>query len=376
MINIKKILFTSALIIISTLIAAVLLFYNYAQQKINTESIQLSRTDIFKLKESVEPQPAWNPYQGEFTMLIIGSDERDGTTKDDSSSVLNDVTLLVHVVEDHSQISVISMPRDLLVDFKSCSDKPGDIRQFNSALSYGGADCVVNLISDLSRLEIPHAMLVNFASVVAITEIIEGIPVCLPSPLIHHSTGEIIAPEGNSTIQGMQALDFLRERKTIQGGGDLGRINNQQVFLKNLLIKLDKEDTLKNPTKIISLGSELLENVKVSDTLTDLNKIVRLGLMLREIGANNISFYTAPVKPAPEDPNRLVLEEEKWEELIQNITSSKTEPTIKDNYVSLPTLDPKNNDNLLKEQESNPEKEPEASATNSEGYYCGLGSGW
>jgi LCP family protein required for cell wall assembly len=374
-ISLKKIILASTAIMSSALIISGYLFYDYTQQKIKSESVELSGADAFQLKEALQPQPIWEGYKGEFTMLVIGSDERDGTTNDKTSSILNDVMLLVHVVEDQSRASVLSIPRDLLANFETCSGKAEDMRQINSALSYGGVDCVVSVVSDLADLDIPHAVLVNFASVVNITEIIDGVPVCLPSPLIHHGTRQEIAPQGDSVLKGINALDFVRERKTIQGGGDFGRINNQQVFIKNMLLKINKEGTLTSPSKLISLATEVLENVNVSSTLTDLTKLARLGFMLRDIGVDNIDFYTSPVGAAPQNPNRLALKEKEWSALLSEMQSPKIVPERADDSVSTsPSLSSKPGGSNV--EEPNNSKEVESEIKNSEGYYCGLGSGY
>jgi LCP family protein required for cell wall assembly len=374
-ISLKKIILASTAIMSSALIIPGYLFYDYTQQKIKSESVELSGAEVFQLKEALQPQPVWEGYKGEFTMLVIGSDERDGTTNDKNSSILNDVMLLVHVVEDQSRASVLSIPRDLLANFETCSGNSEDIRQINSALSYGGVDCVVSVVSDLTDLDIPHAVLVNFASVVNITEIIDGVPVCLPSPLIHHGTREEIAPQGDSVLKGINALDFVRERKTIQGGGDFGRISNQQVFIKNMLLKINKEGTLTSPSKLISLATEVLENVKVSSTLTDLTKLARLGFMLRDIGVDNIDFYISPVRAAPQNPNRLALKEKEWSALLSEMQSPKIVPEAADDSVSTsPSLSSKTEGSNV--EEPNNSKEVEAEIKNSEGYYCGLGSGY
>lgn len=376
MISLKKAILAATAVISSTLLISGYLFYDYTQEKIKAESVQLSGAETFQLKEALQPQPIWEGYKGEFTMLVIGSDERDGTTNDKTSSVLNDVMLLVHVVEDQSRASVLSIPRDLLTDFETCSGKTADIRQINSALSYGGVECVVNVVSDLTGLEIPHAVLVNFASVVNITEIIGGVPVCLPSPLIHHGTRQVIAPEGDSVLRGINALDFVRERKTIQGGGDFGRINNQQVFIKNMLLKINKEGTLTSPSKLISLANEVLENVNVSSTLTDLTKLARLGFMLRDIGVDNLDFYTSPVKASPENPNRLAIKEKEWESLLKEIQSPKNMEKNGNDNTNVSTSETKSlaSTSPLNVEPNN--ESDEKSYKNSEGYYCGLGSGW
>ena len=72
--------------------------------------------------ESVlEGVPDVGAMEGGVNLLIIGSDSREGQgdgfgDPDEETSVLNDVNLLLHISEDHSHASVVSFPRDMIVD--------------------------------------------------------------------------------------------------------------------------------------------------------------------------------------------------------------------------------------------------------------------
>ena len=60
-------------------------------------------------------------------LLLIGSDSRRARATafgdpDEETAVLNDVTMLMHISEDHSHASVVSFPRDMLVDVPACTD--------------------------------------------------------------------------------------------------------------------------------------------------------------------------------------------------------------------------------------------------------------
>ena len=68
--------------------------------------------------------------EGGVNVLLIGSDSRQGQgdgfgDPDEETAVLNDVTILLHISQDHSNASVVSFPRDMLVDVPACQD-PND----------------------------------------------------------------------------------------------------------------------------------------------------------------------------------------------------------------------------------------------------------
>lgn len=330
------------------------------QQSVELENAQAYNTERPEI-------PLLSAYEGEFTMLVIGSDERDGTTNDTIRSVLNDVMLLVHVVEDHSRVSVVSIPRDLMVEFPDCERWGAGVRQINAGLASGGVPCVVKTVEKLTGMTIPHAVLVNFASVVEITGIVGGVPVCLPSDLYHHNNGRLIAPEGDSVLKGTKALDFLRERKTIGTGGDAGRVANQQVFLRNLLLKVQKDGVLSNPITMGQMIGSMLDNLTVSSTLTDVNTLVSLGLMIRDIGVDNLDFYSLPVTAHPTNRYRLAVNEPEFKKLLSTVQSPFVK--VEEGEVII--------DAAPEEHQVAPEKDSDAkkpTRRNSDGYYCGEGS--
>jgi LCP family protein required for cell wall assembly len=361
----KKILIAVA-VLVTVSIAGTAVAFTMLGNRLAEQSVVLDNEQEFVESEKPEA-PLFTAYEGGFTMLVIGSDERDGTTNDRITSILNDVMLLVHVVEDQSRVSVVSIPRDLMIDFPDCEKWGASNRQINTGLAAGGVPCVVASIEKLTGMDIPHAVLVNFSSVVKITDIVGGVPVCLPSDLLHHNNGRLIAPEGDSVLKGIKALEFLRERKTIGTGGDAGRVANQQVFLRNLLLKVQKDGVLTNPITMSQMVGAALENLTVSSTLTDVNKLVSLGLMIREIGVDNIDFYSLPVKGHPTQLYRLALNEAKFEKLFTKIQSPKVKPVEGEVIVDAAP----DGHQVDTEKESDAEKPVNK---NSEGYYCGEGS--
>lgn len=283
-----------------------------------------------KLPDSIE---------GKFSMLIVGSDTREGQQYNDGEeSDLADVTMLVNVNESHTRLDVVSFPRDLMVPFPSCVDKTGaetypeSSRQINSALTVGGLPCVANVVSSLTGQEIPYAALVNFDSVIDMTEAIDGVPVCIASDIYNADNGDLIFSAGEHNLKGWDALTFLRERKGVGDGGDLGRINNQQVFMKSFINKVLKDGTLYNPVKVYNLANIAVDNLTLSSNLTDVNTLSSLATLLTEIPKENIQFHTVPNYEHPYDQNRLLIDEASMIELFASFESAPvpTEPVTDD----------------------------------------------
>ena len=64
--------------------------------------------------------------EGGLNFLVVGSDKRpeSGAFGDpvEESGERNDVTMLLHISQDHSHVEVVSFPRDMLVEVPECAD--------------------------------------------------------------------------------------------------------------------------------------------------------------------------------------------------------------------------------------------------------------
>ena len=276
--------------------------------------------DAVELKGQPAVPPDLGELKGGVNMLLVGTDEcepsfaqlfGDRCTGADSEGSLNDVNMLVHISDAPRRVTVISFPRDLMVPIPSCTDKDGNEtsamskQQINSAFSYGGLSCVVQTISALSGLEIPFAAKVSFGGVINITDAIGGVDVCIANGIKDRYTG-IDWPAGMRTVQGLDALQFLRTRHGVGDGGDLGRISNQQQNMSRLANKLKSQDVLSNPATLYKLASTALRNVDPSTSLTNPLTLVQIASAVKDVPFNEIVFIQYPTYTDPSNPNRVV----------------------------------------------------------------------
>ena len=259
--------------------------------------------------------------EGGVNLFVAGTDEclpefaayfGDRCTGDDAGGELNDVNLLVHISDNPRRVTVISFPRDLMVPIPSCTNADGDETsatsktQINEAFSYGGLNCVVKTVSSLSGLNIPFAAKVNFGGVINITDAIGGVDVCIGNGGIRDVYTGIDWPAGSRTVQGIEALQFLRTRHGLENGSDLARISNQQQYMSNLAHKLVSEDVLSNPATLLKLATTAVDNVTPSQSLTNPITLVQIALAVKSVPFDQIVFVQYPVYDDPADPNRVV----------------------------------------------------------------------
>ncbi|KOV24081.1 LytR family transcriptional regulator [Streptomyces sp. XY152] len=247
-------------------------------------------------------------------ILLIGTDKRTGSGNDgygDAGSEGHaDTTLLLHVSKDRSNATALSIPRDLIVDVPDCpteqedgSEKiiPGSVGvRFNTSLGQGGRtpSCTMRTVTELTGITPDNFMVADFNAVKTLTSAVGGVEVCLAKD-IDDPDSHLKLPKGTHTIEGEDALAFVRTRHSVGLGGDLSRIELQQQFLSSLMRKLKSNDTLTSPTKMIKLAEAGTEALTVDSQLDSINKLKDLGLELGKLNVKNLTFATVPVKDNP-----------------------------------------------------------------------------
>jgi LCP family protein required for cell wall assembly len=273
-------------------------------------------------------QAGFAPYEGGFTILLVGSDQRSGQGAEFGENsygegMLNDVTMLLHVSDDHEQARVVSFPRDLMVDFPACEDPETGVTQpavngiqFNQALSRGGLSCVAEVVSDMTGMPVPYAAMITFQGVISMSSAVGGVPVCFAGPIDDRWTGLQIPEAGTYDLEGAQALAFLRSRHGVGDGSDLARISSQQVFLSSLVRTLQSDAVLTDLTKLYGISQVALENMTLSSGLGDIGTMVSMARVLADIPLETMQFV---VYPNALQGNRVYPIEDQAEELMRRI---------------------------------------------------------
>ncbi|NYD67468.1 LCP family protein [Agromyces atrinae] len=253
--------------------------------------------------ESVlEGLPDVGAIDGGVNLLVIGSDSREGQGDgygEDEEGTLNDVTMLLHIAEDHSHAAVVSFPRDMYVDVPECTDpQTGEELsayngKINSTLGRGGMACVVKTVEDLTGLTIPFAGVVQFNGVANLATAVGGVEVCVAERIEDDHTDTYLDP-GTHSLTGLQALQFLRTRHGVGDGSDLGRISNQQVYMSSLARTLQSDGTLTDPVKLFGIAKVALANMTFSDSLGSVVNLVSIAKALKDTDLSQIAFVQYP----------------------------------------------------------------------------------
>ncbi len=264
-------------------------------------------------------------------ILLVGSDDRSNATPAElaelsttkSSGQNTDTMILVHLPADGRRATAVSFPRDSYVDIPGVGKG-----KLNSAYANGafggdgepnpdrGRRLLVQTISELSGLKIDHYVEVDLLGFYRITKAIGGVEVCLKAPQKEKDSG-IDLPAGRQSIEGKQALAFVRQRKGLPRG-DLDRIARQQYFLGATFRKMTSVGVLGNPIKLKRLLDAIGTSLRMDDGLDPLG----LARQMRGLAAGNVDFKTIPNKgPANVGGASVVLlDEEKLPSFFRSIS--------------------------------------------------------
>ncbi|RSS83423.1 LytR family transcriptional regulator, partial [Streptomyces sp. WAC02707] len=245
--------------------------------------------------------------EGPLNILIIGNDVRTGEGNESYGNKSNvtghaDTTFLIHIAEDRTNATALSIPRDLKTEIPDCPTKqpdgstkviPGSVgkTKFNESFGVNGRDpgCTMRTVTQMTGVGINHFMMVDFNAVKTLSTAVGGVEVCLTKPIQDKNYSKLSLPAGEHRIQGEQALAFLRNRHGLGNESDLDRIKMQQQFLASMLRQL-KEDTLGSPTQLLSVANAATEALTVDKGIGSALKLTSLAKEIGKVDLKNISF--------------------------------------------------------------------------------------
>ena len=241
---------------------------------------------------------------------MVGSDSRESLDDDDGSRYgdvggqRNDTTLVVRVEPARKRISMLSIPRDLVVPIAGT----GAENRINAAFTEGPGQ-LVKTIEQNFGVPIHHYVLIDFDGFRAIVDALGGIDVRFPYPSRDSKSGLDVREAGCRHLNGGRALALARSRYfSYQVDGvwhsdpwaDLGRIRRQQAFLQ-ALVKAALDKGLTNPVRANAFVGSLVHEV-TKDSALRVSDVIRTGAAFRSFSPSKLATYTLPVTVSTDHP--------------------------------------------------------------------------
>lgn len=263
--------------------------------------------NITRLPGVIDAQPPPDRDPQPLNVLLVGSDSREGLTGAEAfqgtgrefiTGERSDVVILAHLSADRQRAELVSIPRDTYVDIPAFQDpdtgeqRPSRRSRLNTAFNLGGPPLLVDTVQQLTGLQLQHYVQVDFRGFRGLVDRLGGVEICLNEAQEDFRSG-IDLPAGRQTVGGEQALAFVRQREGL-AGGDVGRIERQQLLLGALVREVLSAGTLLNPRRLNGVLQVVTGSLQVDETLTA-DRLQQLALSVRGLQPGAVVFTTAPI---------------------------------------------------------------------------------
>jgi LCP family protein required for cell wall assembly len=242
---------------------------------------------------SVDAGVVGSQSRGAMNILVVGLDKRDNLTRRQQNLLKlgreggerTDTMMVVHLSEDHSKVTVVSLPRDTWVTIPGNGE-----HKINAAYQFGGAKLAVRTVQNATGLTINHYVEVNVLGFIDVVDSLGGVSVCTPIAIDDPKVALSLQP-GTYQLDGVKALAYARTRATARS--DLDRIDRQQQVISALLNQALSGGTLTNPVRLAALINSTLKTITVDDELAD--DLLGLATQLKDVSTDDVSFATVPL---------------------------------------------------------------------------------
>lgn len=265
--------------------------------------------------------------RGAQNILVIGSDSRSGSGNRrygrDSGTERSDTTILLHLSAGRRSATAVSIPRDLMVDVPACRRPDGRrskpmFAMFNYAFQVGGSACTIRTVERMTDIRVDHHMVVDFQGFKDLVDALDGVEICLSKP-INDKAARLRLPAGKVTLNGEQALGYVRARKSLGNGSDTDRMERQQRFLAALVHKAQSNDVLLNPVRLYPVLDAATSSLTTDPDLASLRGLYELVRGVRDIPTERMQFLTVPRESYRYNANRDQLVEPEAERLFERL---------------------------------------------------------
>ena len=249
--------------------------------------------------------------------LIVAVDTREG-----QGSKNTDTIMVLRVDPASDRLAITSFPRDLMVTIADT----GETGMINSAFARdtGGEQNLIDTLNQNFGITINHYVQVNFASFQQVVDSIGGVPIWMPTAARDDDSGFYNDQLGCVTMNGEQALSFVRSRKleildqdedwVHDPLSDVNRVKRQQILIQRAMADALSE-VKSNPLRLRELVDIGVSTVALDPNL-GLGDILDLSERFKGFDASKLETYALPVLPYPSDENRLLLDEANAEEML------------------------------------------------------------
>ncbi|WP_456266245.1 MULTISPECIES: LCP family protein [unclassified Bacillus (in: firmicutes)] len=263
----------------------------YAYYKV-TNAAKKTQVSLDRGAQSVKRIEAFDPGKDSFSVLLLGIDSRPGETVKQARS---DAMVLATINRTNKTMKLLSIPRDSYVNI------PGrGFDKITHAHAFGGADLTVSTVEDLLDIPVDFVIQSNFVAFKEIVNELNGVPINIKDEYLvkqikKDTKGKVVLQTGTHTLDGDQALAYVRTRKA---DSDLMRGQRQMEVLKAIFNKSKSLTSIPSYDNIIdTLGDNVSTTLSMKQLvglfplLTSLKSVDTIQLKGTDYQPNGVYYF-------------------------------------------------------------------------------------
>lgn len=234
-----------------------------------------------------------------FSVLMLGVDEREG------DKGRSDTMIVLTVNPKLNSIKMVSIPRDTRTEIIG----HGTVDKINHAYAFGGEKMSMDTIEHFLDIPIDYYVKINMEGFKDIVDAVGGITVNSDKAF---SQDGFHFNKGSNTLNGVEALSYVRMRKQ-DPSGDYGRQLRQRQVIQGVI---DKGASFSSLTRFGDIFNALGKNINTNLTFSEMvdiqknykdtrKNIEQIQLKGEGKYINNISYQIIPEKEQKRVQNEL-----------------------------------------------------------------------
>lgn len=258
--------------------------------------------DILLVGSDSRTDAQGNPLSEEESAMLYAGDEDEAEN--------TDTIMLIRVPNDGSSATAVSIPRDTYIhdgdygnlkingvygahkmnaEQELMDSGLENEKQIEERSKEAGREGLIEAVAELTGIDVDHYAEVGLLGFVLLTDAVGGVDVCLNEAVDEPLSGAKF-PAGRQTVDGAEALSFVRQRHGLPRG-DLDRIVRQQAFMASMVNEVLKAGTLTSPSKLSGMAQAVERSVVIDEGWD----VMSFATQLQNLAGGNVTFTTIPV---------------------------------------------------------------------------------
>jgi polyisoprenyl-teichoic acid--peptidoglycan teichoic acid transferase len=282
-----------------------------------------SKFTQFENNANLQTPPEWQGTE-RVNILFMGGDGRGSASPNEPAR--SDSMMVLSIDPVTKEAHLFSLLRDTYVDI------PGHgTGRANEAIEYGGYKLSMQMVSDLTGLQIQYYVYTEFEGFKSLVDAIGGIDIDVEKDMKYTDNADgnrydIDLKKGYQHLDGDQALQYVRFRH--DATSDFTRTERQRKFLSAVAVKMQN---FGNITKLSSIIRSVSPYVETNLSADDMIKLGQLGFGLHNAGTAQLPPNNLLVNERIDGASVLAISDKtKLREYVQQVltedTSSQPDP--------------------------------------------------